>query len=836
MTAQLDVDVAPVTEPAPLLRLSKVSPLLRNAAMLVVSSGATSALAFLFWTIAARLYPIGQVGAATTLVSGVSLLSYLGLFGLSSSLVMFLPRSSDPAREASASIGLSALGGLAFGLGYAALLPVIAPDAWAHFSGAPAIVLFVVVVAAAAANLVTDSVFIALRAAHWNVVVDGIIQGAVKLAPLALLVGAGTLGIFGAYGLGSIAAVGASIAILRRRLKLRIRPQRVRGSLPGYLSFSTASYASSLFNLAPLLLLPIIVLDTQGTRAAAVYYVAFQFATLLNTVTFAICESLFAEAAHMPDRTRALARRSALYIVLCVTPLALLIAAAARPVLGLFGSEYQAGGAQLLRILCLATVAVAVNTWTSFLLKIAWRMGWLVASNVVYVGLAAALPIALRSDGLRGVGWAWLAANAGSAAVAIVGLVNHSRPRSAGRGPVFDGPDSALRILQIIDVGWAAGGAERSVVLLRARLEAAGHRVRVLSTDLGAQGRDTFADVVVPAIGGNPLRRLARKLFYPRSYRAVRAIVRDFAPDVVHVHTVGELSPSVLFALRRTPYVLTVHGPEDFLLRLLPWHLPAGDYRNRSYRWRDVSTAGRLRYLYLRWLQRPSYLLALRACRRFVAPSEFMADVLTDEAAPSTIEQIYNGIDLPAPSPVPADGPFVYVGRLEAVKGVANLLAAIATLAADRPALRLVVVGDGTERARLVDQALRLGIVDRVRFAGSLDPDGVIEQMRQSRAVVIPSVWPENLPTVALEALGVGRAIVGSRIGGIPELVDDGTTGFLVPPDDVAALADALARLADDPVLAAGLGAAAAERRADFDIDSFVTRLVTLYREVVDQP
>ena len=389
-----------------------------------------------------------------------------------------------------------------------------------------------------------------------------------------------------------------------------------------------------------------------------------------------------------------------------------------------------------------------------------------------------------------------------------------------------------MRIVEVIDVGWLAGGAERSAQLLRDALVEQGHEVLVLATDKNAVGRDVFADVLVPAIAGGPARRLTRYAFYGRAYTALRRTVRTFHPDVIHFHTVGELSPSVLLAAHGVPYVVTVHGPEDFTLALLPWQLPASDYKNHTYQWSDITLVGRLRYAYLRFFQRPLYLIALRGCAGFVAPSRFMAHALTDEAAPGLIEQIYNGIDLPGKRPLTEDRRLLFVGRLEAVKGVDVLLRAFARVRRAHPDAELVIIGDGERRDDLEQLADDLGTTDAVRFCGWTGEAEVRSALATSTALVIPSVWPENLPTVALEAMGVGRAIVASRVGGMPELVEDGRTGLLTKPYDVGELASALDTLLGNPALARRMGEAAHSQSELFSISRFIPTVVDLYERV----
>jgi glycosyltransferase involved in cell wall biosynthesis len=390
-----------------------------------------------------------------------------------------------------------------------------------------------------------------------------------------------------------------------------------------------------------------------------------------------------------------------------------------------------------------------------------------------------------------------------------------------------------VRILQVIDIGWLAGGAERSVVLLRDRLVAEGHDVRILATDKNAAGHQVFADHLIPQIRGTAMRRVRDFAFYGTAYREVRRLIRDFKPDVIHFHTIGELSPSVLFAARQVPHVVTVHGPEDYTRDLFPWHLPASDYRHQSYRRCDLRLVGRLRIGYLRLVQRPIYLLAIRHCFALVAPSHFMARVLTQEVAPARIVQIYNGIDLPPARTPVASNLFVFIGRLEAVKGVDVLLRAFALTRETQPDARLAIVGEGDHRRELEALCAELALNDAVQFEGWLTADDAHLLLGQSAALVIPSVWPENLPTVALEAIGIGRAIVGTSVGGIPELVSNDGSGLLAPPYDIAALSEALDEVISSPSSARRMGEAARQRAPLFEIDKFVANVSNLYERAI---
>lgn len=138
----------------------------------------------------------------------------------------------------------------------------------------------------------------------------------------------------------------------------------------------------------------------------------------------------------------------------------------------------------------------------------------------------------------------------------------------------------------------------------------------------------------------------------------------------------------------------------------------------------------------------------------------------------------------------------VFVGRLYEAKGIIELLDAFEVLAARRPSYRLVVIGSGPAHAVCEERATRHG--ERLRLAGELDPERIAEWLAASDVLALPS-HDEGTPNVVLEALGCGRKIVASNVGGIPALVSSPEQGQLVPPRAVPALTAALERVLDEP-------------------------------------
>jgi glycosyltransferase involved in cell wall biosynthesis len=390
-----------------------------------------------------------------------------------------------------------------------------------------------------------------------------------------------------------------------------------------------------------------------------------------------------------------------------------------------------------------------------------------------------------------------------------------------------------MRIVQIVNLGYVAGGAEKSVDFIREGLIARGHEVLVVATDKDLAGGDSFADVVIPRIAGSAVKRLASYAWYGAGRRAIEAAIRRFDPDVVHLHTIGEFGPAVFWGLGGVPAVLTVHGPEEFMLQLLAWQLPASDYRDESYEWADLTATGRIRYSYQRFLQRPLYLLgARRHLRLALAPSKFMAGILERDVRGIPVRQLYNGFQLPAAEPLPEQPAVLYVGRLESFKGVDKLLDAMRRLVASVPAATLVVVGDGSKRRGLEALSAELGLADRVRFAGWVSSDDIRPYYAAAQVVAVPSLCPETLSMVTIEAMAFGRPVVGTKVGGIPEVVTDAVTGTLVEPGDAQGMADALAEILGDAARARRMSVAAREASEAFGAERFLDALEQTYGEL----
>jgi glycosyltransferase involved in cell wall biosynthesis len=160
----------------------------------------------------------------------------------------------------------------------------------------------------------------------------------------------------------------------------------------------------------------------------------------------------------------------------------------------------------------------------------------------------------------------------------------------------------------------------------------------------------------------------------------------------------------------------------------------------------------------------------------------------------------------------------LFTGRLAGVKGLPILLEALARLRRQGADVELTLAGDGPDRALLEEEARRLGVAGAVRFAGYQSSEQVRSLLQETDVFVLPS-FAEGVPVVLMEAMASGVPVVATRVAGVSELVEDGVSGFVVPPGDDDALAGAITRLLDDPALRARFAAAGRETiEREFDV------------------
>jgi len=421
-------------QPAGRLRRLTRDSMLRNSLFVFMTNAATAVLGFGFFVLAARLYTPREVGRATSLISGMGLVAYFALLGLNVTIVRYLPTSRRRDQDINTGLALVFLAAVAFATGYVLLLPVVAPSAARLGSTPVRAAIFVLLAACYSVNMFTDSVFVAFRSAAYNLIVDGFIQGFVKISLPAALVGLGAFGLVGSVGAGSAAAAVASVVILARRFEFRPRLQISVASLRGMFSFSSATYLGNLLNIAPPLLLPVLIVRELGSEAAGYFYLAFNVINVVFSLSYAICLSMFAEASHGSAPVAALARKAAVALCATIVPAAALVIVTRSLVLTAFGPGYQTNASAALTILALSAPAVAGFVLVTELLRILAPPKVLIVLNLVFAGAVLGLSTLWSDHGLPGMAMGWLVGHAAGFLLGLVLLVAFS-PRGGTETP-----------------------------------------------------------------------------------------------------------------------------------------------------------------------------------------------------------------------------------------------------------------------------------------------------------------------------------------------------------------------------------------------------------------
>jgi glycosyltransferase involved in cell wall biosynthesis len=395
------------------------------------------------------------------------------------------------------------------------------------------------------------------------------------------------------------------------------------------------------------------------------------------------------------------------------------------------------------------------------------------------------------------------------------------------------------------------GGAERYVFNLTDLLERKGDTVIPFSMVHPKNFPSDYSDFFVSYFNpdqlrqsGNPidlLKKVSRVIYNREAQDKLGALLETVRPDIAHVHSVyHHLSPSVLKTLRdfNVPVVMTLH---DF--KLACPNIVFLDGKN------EVCTACQGRRFWKAFIKKcfrgsygASFLVAVEAAvHRFLgsyrdhvqvfhAPSSFLGDKITGYGYEGkAVETIPYTLNVDAYTPFFGESDyFVYAGRLSVEKGVLFLLDAMSRV----KGIDLYVIGTGPleehMKGRIEDESLK-----NVKMLGYKSGDELKEIMSHARFTVMPSLCHDNSPLAIYESLALGNAILGSRMGGIPELIEEGVDGYVFEPNDVGDFCDKVERLSD-PGVAANMGRRAAEKaRKLFSPEKHYEQMTALYHRAI---
>ncbi len=386
----------------------------------MLNTGIQAILGFFFWLISAHLFTPAEIGVAASFISAMTLISYLSLLGFNTTFVRILPTSTNRDNEINTGLLLSISAALIIGTAYVLLAPHIAPSLDIIRENIFYAMGFIILVALATINLLTDSIFIALRAAKYNLLIDGWIMGTIKMLLPFAFVDLGAYGVFAASSSAAAIAMFLSIVFLVTKFGYKPRLNINMQTLRNMFHYASSNYFANLLNIAPVMILPLIVINRLGSTEAGYYYLAFTVANLLYAVVYSVSSSLFAEGSYGEVKLKKLFIRSSLIITAIIIPVGLILAFFGPLILQLFGKSYSDAASRVIILLALASPAVAAYTLGNVLLRIMHRIYSIVIVNLVYMVTISGLAILWVNRGLPWIAIAWMIGNVAAAATGFI--------------------------------------------------------------------------------------------------------------------------------------------------------------------------------------------------------------------------------------------------------------------------------------------------------------------------------------------------------------------------------------------------------------------------------
>lgn len=360
-----------------------------------------------------------------------------------------------------------------------------------------------------------------------------------------------------------------------------------------------------------------------------------------------------------------------------------------------------------------------------------------------------------------------------------------------------------MRILLVNKFHYLRGGSEKYYFELAKLLKDHGHTVAFFSmkneNNIKTGDREYFVDEIDMNTGS---KFEALNVIYSKKNKALmEKALEEFKPDIVHINNFQrQLSASIIDAVKEKniPLIMTAHDLNSIC--------PASIMLYNGEVCEDCITKGYTSCIkkkciknsmlksVLGYIEKKYYDLHKMFCKVdcIISPSEFNKNqLLKGKLKCNDITVIHNFVNETEKTDYTLGDCAFYFGRLSREKGILNLVEAINNI----PGARLIIAGDGPERENIQAYIKEHKLENRITLLGYLNQNDIRENIRKCRFVTVPSIWYENCPYSILETMEIGKPIIGSKIGGIPELIQDGINGFTYEHNDVTKLTNILMKL-----------------------------------------
>ena len=409
-----------------------------------------------------------------------------------------------------------------------------------------------------------------------------------------------------------------------------------------------------------------------------------------------------------------------------------------------------------------------------------------------------------------------------------------------------------MKILMAHKFYYYGGGADKYFLDLASLMENHGHQVVPLSMRHPRNLKSEFSDYFVSRWDADAkgfttkVRNALRMIHSFEAASAIKRLIADTKPDIAHLHHIyHQLSSSILYPLADAgvPVVQTVHD----------YKLVCPNYKLFNPRTSSAcdKCSGHAYYhaIFERCLQ-DSVLSGMLGCAesywtlisgvynkrvsRFTVSNDHLKGKLLSYGIPAErIDILPNFIDLNAYDPrYSSDGYALYFGRISTEKGLPTLIEAMKRL----PCMTLKIVGDGPQLGAL-QAYVRENSLDNVQFLGPAWDEDLKPILAGAMFVVVPPIWPENSPFVIYQSFAAGKPVIGSFVGGIPDLIDDGENGLLFEARDTDGLAEKMRLLASRPDLLEEMGRKARSKaEREYDPQVHYETMMSIYERVLQAP
>jgi len=406
-----------------------------------------------------------------------------------------------------------------------------------------------------------------------------------------------------------------------------------------------------------------------------------------------------------------------------------------------------------------------------------------------------------------------------------------------------------MKILQVNKFYYPKDGVSNYLLGLEAELKKLGHEVRVFAMDnpknIDSEDKKYFVSYLSFDKGGltNTWRSLARIFYSWEAKRKFQALISDFRPDIIHIHNIyHQISPSILSVARqeKIPVVMHLH---DYKLICPNYKLFTGGKtckRCRGGKYYNCLLNKCLKESYLKsfggtlemYFHHNIWRIYEKGVKLFIAPSQFMKKTVEEFSWPADkvicLHNFFNNQTEQSGqnSQVSTGNYLLYFGRLSEEKGVSVLIEALA-----KTEENLKIAGEGPEEKRLKDLSSRLGLTARIEFLGFKTGADLENLIINAKAIIIPSIWFENMPLNMLESLARQKIVIASDIGGIPEIIKNNKNGFLFTPGDADDLTEKIKRLKEVDVNS--IGRNAKETVKDLNAQAHVQEIIKIYQQAI---